>query len=75
MTYALRFQVLLLPNLPWPEFRQRYLRLEELGVESWNLLRMRCCPWSELTAPPMPPWSPRAMLARSSARSLRSRCP
>ena len=33
MAYALRFQVLLLPNLPWPEFRQRYLRLEELGFD------------------------------------------
>jgi alkanesulfonate monooxygenase SsuD/methylene tetrahydromethanopterin reductase-like flavin-dependent oxidoreductase (luciferase family) len=33
MAYALRFQVLLLPNLSWPEFRQRYLRLEELGFD------------------------------------------
>ena len=33
MTHALRFQVLLLPNVPWPEFRRRYLRLEELGFD------------------------------------------
>jgi alkanesulfonate monooxygenase SsuD/methylene tetrahydromethanopterin reductase-like flavin-dependent oxidoreductase (luciferase family) len=33
MTYALRFQGLLLPNIPWREFRKRYLRLEELGFD------------------------------------------
>ena len=33
MTYDLRFHVLLLPNVPWPEFRRRYLRIEELGFD------------------------------------------
>jgi alkanesulfonate monooxygenase SsuD/methylene tetrahydromethanopterin reductase-like flavin-dependent oxidoreductase (luciferase family) len=29
----LRFQVLCLPNVPWAELRQRFVRLEQLGIE------------------------------------------
>jgi alkanesulfonate monooxygenase SsuD/methylene tetrahydromethanopterin reductase-like flavin-dependent oxidoreductase (luciferase family) len=29
----LRFQVLCLPNVPWQDLRQRFVRLEQLGVE------------------------------------------
>jgi alkanesulfonate monooxygenase SsuD/methylene tetrahydromethanopterin reductase-like flavin-dependent oxidoreductase (luciferase family) len=30
---TLRFQVLCLPNVPWETLRQRFIRLEELGIE------------------------------------------
>jgi alkanesulfonate monooxygenase SsuD/methylene tetrahydromethanopterin reductase-like flavin-dependent oxidoreductase (luciferase family) len=30
---ALRFQVLCLPNVPWPDLRDRFVRLEQLGIE------------------------------------------
>ncbi len=33
MRQALRFQVLSLPNAPWPDLKQRFVRLEELGIE------------------------------------------
>jgi alkanesulfonate monooxygenase SsuD/methylene tetrahydromethanopterin reductase-like flavin-dependent oxidoreductase (luciferase family) len=29
----LRFQVLCLPNVPWPELQERFVRLEQLGIE------------------------------------------
>jgi alkanesulfonate monooxygenase SsuD/methylene tetrahydromethanopterin reductase-like flavin-dependent oxidoreductase (luciferase family) len=32
-----RFQVLCLPNVPWPVLRERFVRLEELGFESAGL--------------------------------------
>ena len=31
--HSLRFQVLCLPNVSWPDLRQRFVRLEELGIE------------------------------------------
>ena len=33
MGSAVRFQVLCLPNVPWHVLRQRFLRLEALGIE------------------------------------------
>jgi alkanesulfonate monooxygenase SsuD/methylene tetrahydromethanopterin reductase-like flavin-dependent oxidoreductase (luciferase family) len=29
----LRFQVLCLPNVPWPDLQERFVRLEQLGIE------------------------------------------
>ena len=29
----LRFQVLCLPNVPWDDLQQRFIRLEQLGIE------------------------------------------
>src|SRR5690349_16288936 len=34
---AARFQVLCLPNVPWPVLRERFVRLEALGFESAGL--------------------------------------
>jgi alkanesulfonate monooxygenase SsuD/methylene tetrahydromethanopterin reductase-like flavin-dependent oxidoreductase (luciferase family) len=34
---AARFQVLCLPNVPWPVLRERFVRLEALGLESAGL--------------------------------------
>ena len=31
---SVRFQVLCLPTVPWPELRERFVRLEALGLES-----------------------------------------
>ena len=33
MTHDLRFQVLILPNAPWPEYRDRFLQVEDLGFD------------------------------------------
>lgn len=33
MRHPLRFLVLCLPNVPWPDLRERFVRLERLGVE------------------------------------------
>jgi alkanesulfonate monooxygenase SsuD/methylene tetrahydromethanopterin reductase-like flavin-dependent oxidoreductase (luciferase family) len=33
MSPALRFQVLCLPNVPWDVLKQRFVRLEQLGIE------------------------------------------
>ena len=37
MHRALRFQVLCLPNVPWDVLKARFVRLEELGIESTAL--------------------------------------
>ena len=33
MTHDLRFQVLILPNAPWPEYRDRFVHIEDLGFD------------------------------------------
>jgi hypothetical protein len=33
MTHALRFHVLTLPNVPWPEVERRFRHIEELGFD------------------------------------------
>ena len=33
MPHDLRFQVMILPNAPWPELRDRFVRVEDLGFE------------------------------------------
>lgn len=33
MTHDLRFHVSTIPNVPWPEMRERYLWMEEIGVD------------------------------------------
>jgi alkanesulfonate monooxygenase SsuD/methylene tetrahydromethanopterin reductase-like flavin-dependent oxidoreductase (luciferase family) len=33
MSHDLRFQVLVIPNVPWPEYLDRFLRLEALGLD------------------------------------------
>lgn len=33
MAHDLRFQVLILPNAPWPEYRDRFVHIEDLGLD------------------------------------------
>jgi hypothetical protein len=33
MSHQLRFQVLVIPNVPWPQFLDRFVQAEELGFE------------------------------------------
>jgi len=35
MKQPLRFYVLVLPNLPWPQLVERFQRVEQLGFGRW----------------------------------------
>jgi len=62
MADRLRFHVLLLPNLPWAELRDRVLRLESLGVEA-AALPDHLVDWSRPISPWFESWTTLAALA------------
>ena len=69
MREPLRFHVLLLPNVPWPELHARVLRLEELGVEC-AALADHFVDWTNPPAPWFEAWTALAALADAS-RAIR----
>jgi alkanesulfonate monooxygenase SsuD/methylene tetrahydromethanopterin reductase-like flavin-dependent oxidoreductase (luciferase family) len=69
MRYPLRFHVLLLPNVPWPELKARVLRLEALGVEC-AALADHFVDWTNPPAPWLEAWTLLAALA-DATRTIR----
>ena len=69
MRYPLRFHVLLLPNVSWPELKARVLRLEALGVEC-AALADHFVDWTNPPAPWFEAWTALAALAHAT-RAIR----
>jgi alkanesulfonate monooxygenase SsuD/methylene tetrahydromethanopterin reductase-like flavin-dependent oxidoreductase (luciferase family) len=69
MRYPLRFHVLLLPNVGWPELRRRVVRLEELGFEV-AALADHFVDWTNPPAPWFESWTTLAALAEAT-RTIR----
>ena len=67
MTFPLRFHVLLLPNVPWAEFRSRVIRLEELGFEVAGVAD-HLVDWTNPPAPWFEAWTSLAALAEATSR-------
>ena len=67
MTFPLRFHVLLLPNVPWAEFRARVIRLEELGFEVAGVAD-HLVDWTNPPAPWFEAWTSLAALAEATSR-------
>ena len=62
MANGLRFQVLVLPKVPWPEYLDRFLRLEALGFEV-AAAPDHFCDWGNPTGPWLEAWTCLAAIA------------
>jgi alkanesulfonate monooxygenase SsuD/methylene tetrahydromethanopterin reductase-like flavin-dependent oxidoreductase (luciferase family) len=62
MRHDLRFQVLVIPNVPWAEYLDRFLRLEALGFEV-AAVPDHFCDWGNPTGPWHEAWTGIAAIA------------
>jgi alkanesulfonate monooxygenase SsuD/methylene tetrahydromethanopterin reductase-like flavin-dependent oxidoreductase (luciferase family) len=70
MSHDLRFQVLVLPNVPWSQYLDRFVRLESLGIDV-AAVPDHFCDWSNPTGPWLESWTALAAIAaRTSAMRL-----
>ncbi len=69
MAFPLQFLVLCLPNVPWPELRERFVRLEALGVEV-GALPDHFVDWTKPPSPWFESWTALTGLAAATS-SLR----
>ncbi len=69
LTHPLRFHVLLLPNVAWPEFRARVVALEEMGFEVTGVAD-HLVDWTKPGAPWFESWTSLAALAEAT-RTIR----
>ena len=66
MGYPLRFHVLLLPNVAWPELRLRVVRLEELSIEV-AALADHVVDWANPSIPWLETWTALPALAEATS--------
>ena len=62
MSHDLRFQVLVIPNVPWSEYLDRFLRLEALGLDV-AAVPDPFCDWGNPTGPWHEAWTGIAAIA------------
>ena len=62
MSHALRFQVMMIPSVPWPEYLDRFLRVEALGFEVAGVPD-HFCDWANPPAPWLEAWTVLAAVA------------
>ena len=67
MTNQLRFSVLVLPNVPWPEFLRRCREVEELGFDSIGLAD-HLVDWAGNKGPWFELWTQVAAIAQATSR-------
>jgi alkanesulfonate monooxygenase SsuD/methylene tetrahydromethanopterin reductase-like flavin-dependent oxidoreductase (luciferase family) len=62
MAHELRFQVLVLPKVPWPEYLNRFTRLEDLGFDV-AAAPDHFCDWGNPSGPWLEAWTCLAAIA------------
>ena len=62
MSHDLRFQVLVIPNVPWPEYLDRFVRLEALGFDV-AAVPDHFCDWGNPSGPWHEAWTGIAAIA------------
>ena len=67
MTHQLRFSVLVLPNVPWPELLRRCREVEELGFDSIGLAD-HLLDWAGNKGPWFELWTQVAAIAQATTR-------
>jgi alkanesulfonate monooxygenase SsuD/methylene tetrahydromethanopterin reductase-like flavin-dependent oxidoreductase (luciferase family) len=67
MTHALRFHVLVLPNVPWPELTRRFRHLDELGFDVGGVAD-HFVDWTGSGSPWLEAWTLLAAVARETRR-------
>ncbi len=70
MSHNLRFQVMLIPSVPWPQFLDRFLRVEALGFDV-AAMPDHFCDWANPSGPWLEAWTTvAAVAARTSTLRL-----
>ena len=70
MSHNLRFQVMLIPSVPWPQFLDRFLRVESLGFDV-AAMPDHFCDWANPSGPWLEAWTTvAAVAARTSTLRL-----
>lgn len=67
MAHPLRFQVVVLPNVPWPEMVRRVQHIEKLGIDMVGLAD-HFIDWSNPPSPWFELWTHAAALAQATSR-------
>ncbi len=67
MTHPLRFHVLTLPNVPWPEVERRFRHIEELGFDVAGVAD-HFVDWTNPSSPWFEAWTLLAAAARATSR-------
>ena len=62
MSHSLRFQVMLIPSVPWPQFVDRFMHVEALGFDV-AAMPDHFCDWANPTAPWLEAWTVLAAVA------------
>ena len=62
MSHQLRFQVMMIPSVPWPEYLDRFLRVEALGFDV-AALPDHFCDWANPSRPWLEAWTALAAVA------------
>src|SRR4249919_1060361 len=62
MSHGLRFQVMMIPSVPWPEYLDRFLRIESLGFDV-AALPDHFCDWANPSRPWLEAWTALAAVA------------
>jgi alkanesulfonate monooxygenase SsuD/methylene tetrahydromethanopterin reductase-like flavin-dependent oxidoreductase (luciferase family) len=73
MSHDLRFQVLVIPNVPWAEYLDRFVRLEALGFEV-AAVPDHFCDWGNPSGPWLEAWTGIAAIAASTSTIRLTTC-
>jgi alkanesulfonate monooxygenase SsuD/methylene tetrahydromethanopterin reductase-like flavin-dependent oxidoreductase (luciferase family) len=73
MSHDLRFQVLVIPNVPWPQYLDRFVRLEALGFEV-AAVPDHFCDWGNPSGPWLEAWTGIAAIAASTSTIRLTTC-
>ncbi len=73
MAHGLRFQVLVLPKVPWPEYLDRFIRLEDLGFDV-AAVPDHFCDWGNPSGPWLEAWTCLAAIAARTSRIRLTTC-
>lgn len=73
MGNSLRFQVLVIPNVPWNEYFARFVRLEELGFDV-GAVPDHFCDWGNPSGPWLEAWTCLAAIAARTSRLRLTSC-
>ena len=73
MSHDLRFQVLVIPNVPWPQYLDRFVQLEALGFEV-AAVPDHFCDWGNPSGPWLEAWTGIAAIAASTSTIRLTTC-
>jgi alkanesulfonate monooxygenase SsuD/methylene tetrahydromethanopterin reductase-like flavin-dependent oxidoreductase (luciferase family) len=73
MSHAVRFQVMMIPSVPWPQYLDRFIHIEALGFDVAGVPD-HFCDWANPTAPWLEAWTVLAAVAARTSTLRLSTC-